>query len=531
MNEAQPAEEEPLDTVPWEDLVFSEPALPEDYTPTPTSFDDSPPPQFVRTINLIPLPEHDLAGPEDLDGIAAQILARVAEGVSDVFAHEDYAGYESEPTEDWARAVAEHQTGIPYTMPAYFYGAQKKVAEAISKQGRYPLVGQCQQSVTTALCLAGWDGGALGDIGSGRGAQPSCAKLGKGWTQVPMDLKKWPDELWEAVTPGACLFWSTESDGVGHVVVVIRKHPDDRKWQLWDTGTSFYDPQSHLAAAKQARMLWESHWWDHIPPVISTNWQFRGVGLIDGLGLTTQELKPRGRTRLLLTRRSDRKLLFRSEWIDMEAQGWPISWLLRGLRGAPFFEQIEATFCVNSPPGQSVSNPKGLPLLDCTVDARGNAKMSWDYSKKNGFHDRRDVASWSPEAPYKDGGTSGPTRAAAPSPSPPRDQAATGSTSSVGSTSGLLQSELFRDVEELQRIAGGHGVLKQGSRGAGAKALQQALVALQYTVPGGADGIFGKGTTEVLEKFQASAGLGADGIAGAGTLKALDERLVGNRTN
>lgn len=525
-NKSGLVEEQHDDPSPWQDLVFSDPVPPEDYARAPASFDDSPPPQFVRTVNLIPMPGHDLRGPDDLDGIAARIYARVGEGISDVFAHEDYAGYEGEATESWARTIAEHQTGIPYTMPAYFYGAQKKVAEAIAVQGRYPLVGQCQQSATTALCLAGWDGGAYGDIGSGKGSQPYCASLGKGWTDVPMDLKKWSDELWDDVKPGACLFWSTDSEGVGHVVVVIRKHPQDRKWQLWDTGTSFYDPQAHIAAAKQARMLWESHWWDYIPKTISTNWQFRGVGLIKGLGHIPQNLRPRGRTRLILTRRSDKKLLFRSEWIDMEAKGWPISWILRGLRGAPFSDQIEAMFCVNSPPGQSTSNPKGLPLLDCFTDAKGNAKMAWDYSKKTGFHDRKDAAMWSPEAPYKAGDSSAVSVAQTSEAVTSQQVVQTTTPPPVDPSQRILQSALFSDVEELQKIVAVHGALRQGARGAGVKALQQGLVELGYDVPGGADGSFGKGTADALKKFQAEAGLGADGVAGAGTLKTMDQKLV-----
>lgn len=383
---------------PWQDVAFSEPEPPEGYTRLPESFDATPPPQLVRTVNLLPMPEHDLRGPDDIDGIAERILRRVKEGVGDIFEHEDYAGYEGVPTEAWARAIAEHQTGIPYTMPAYFYGPQKRVAQAIAQEGRYPLVGQCQQSVTSALCFGGWSGGAYGDIGAGIDSQPYCASLGRGWTRVPLDLKKWSDELWSDVKVGSCLFWSTQSRGVGHVVMVIRKHPTDRKWQLWDTGTSFYDPSPHAAAAKGARMLWESHWWDFIPATLSTSWAFRGIGLIQGLGQVKSNLKPRGRARLLLRRRRDSKLVFRSAWIDMELAGTPVSWLLRGLRGAPFADLIEATFCVNSPPGLTQSFPNGAPLLDCSADARGNAKMTWSWQWKQGYHDRKDAASWKPEA-------------------------------------------------------------------------------------------------------------------------------------
>jgi hypothetical protein len=381
----------------WEALCFFE-------SSKPTHLEDTPPPQLVRTVNLLPVPEHDLRGPEDLDGIAELIVRRTRQGIGDLFAHADYAGYESEPTEAWARAIAEHQTGIPDMAPARFYGGQKAVAQRIAGQGDYPLVGQARHAVTTALCFGGWDGGSGGDIASGEDAQTYCASLGKGWTDVPLDLDKWPDELWSDVKVGACLFWSAESSGAGHVVMVMRKHPEERKWQLWDTSTSCYDPSFHAAVAQKSRMLWESHWWDAIPPTLARDWVFRGIGLIDGLGHLKPELKPRGRARLLLSRRSDKKLLFRSAWMDMQAEGLPLTWLLRGLRGAPFCDRIEATWCVNSPPGLVSSFPEGLPLLDCTVAPTGIAHMTWSWQQKQGYHERENAATWKPEAPYREAG-------------------------------------------------------------------------------------------------------------------------------
>jgi len=523
-DEAAVAEQEAL---LWEDLVFSEPLQPPLYEPPPTNFDDTPPPQLVRTVNLLPIPDHGLSGPDDVDGIAEAILRRAREGIDDIFAHEDYAGFESEPTEAWARAIAEHQTGIPYTMPAYFYGAQKKVAESIVTRGRYPLVGQCQQSVTTALCIGGWNGGTYGDIGAGKDAQPFCSRLGQGWKNVPLDLKKWSDELWDEVKVGSCLFWSDETNGSGHVVMVIRKHPTDRKWQLWDTGTSFHDPSKHTAAAKQARMLWESHWWDYIPPRMSTDWVFRGIGLIHGLGEVKRDLKPRGQARLLLTRRSDKKLLFRSEWIDMEAEGLPITWLLRALRGAPFSDQIEAKFCVNSPSGQVRNFPKGAPLLDCIADPRGNASMTWSWQWKQGYHDRKDAAAWQPDAPYREGRAGSPKATANAAAAPAQKASVRPEEDSPydDEEEPILRSAPLRGVAEFQRIAAGQGSLAQGARGAGAKALQQALISLHIQVPGGADGIFGKGTAEAVKKLQTQAGLDATGVVDAETVKALDARL------
>ncbi len=297
--------------------VSPEPDPREDRPTLPEGFSGGSAPQLIRTVNLLPVPEHDISGPDEIERIADFIDARAREGIDDVFAHEDYDGGE-EPTEAWARAVAEHQTGIPYTMPAYFYdGPQRKIAAAIVDDGRYPLVGQCQQSVTTALCMGGWDGGAYGDIGSGIDAQPACARLGRGWTSVPLALASWPEELWSEVTVGSCLFWSAPCPltrdgktcgggqhvsgcgrGSGHVVMVLRKHPTERKWQLWDTTTSFADPVAHPAAAKGARMLWESPWWDRIPRTMSSGWAFRGIAVIDGLGEVRGGLKPRGRCRL-----------------------------------------------------------------------------------------------------------------------------------------------------------------------------------------------------------------------------------------
>src|SRR6185503_925 len=86
----------------WQDLSFSEPEPPEDWVPGPRNFDDHAPPQLIRTVNLLPIPEHGLAA-DDIQGIADTILARAREGIGDIFSHEDYDGHEAE-TEAWARA-------------------------------------------------------------------------------------------------------------------------------------------------------------------------------------------------------------------------------------------------------------------------------------------------------------------------------------------------------------------------------------------------------------------------------------------
>jgi len=388
---------------PWEDLDPTPAAPPAEWLSRPHDFaDDEPPPQLVRTVNLLEVPEHGLSGPEDASAIADFLVSRAREGIDDIFSHPDY-DTASGDDEGWARAVAEHQTGIPYTMPAYFYGSQLQVARAIALSSRYPLVGQCQQSVTTALCLGGWDGGPYGDLGAGIDAQPAAARLGEGWTDVPMVLADWTDALWEQVTVGSCLFWSASGAagrGSGHVAMVIRKHPTDRKWQLWDTTTSFNDPVTHPAAARGARMLWESHWWPFIPPALSGGtWPFRGIARIAGLGAVKADGKPRGRCRLLLRSRGDQRLLLRSAWMSMEEEGLPISWLLRSLRGAPFFDQIEATWCVNSSTDHPTAGaPDNRPLLDLSCDAEGNARMSW--IPVQGLHNRPRPGDWTPAAPF-----------------------------------------------------------------------------------------------------------------------------------
>ena len=516
----------------WDDVDPTPAAAPGEWLGHPrlAAAADSPPPQLVRTVNLLDVPEHSLSGPEDVEGIADFLLARAREGLSDLFAHQDYDTCSGEG-EEWARAIAEHQTGIPYTMPAYFFdGPQSKIARAIVDDGRYPLAGQCQQSVTTALCMGGWDGGAQGDVGAGIDAQPAAAKLGVGWTKVPLVLADWPDDLWDQVTVGACLFWSAPCPmtrngetchgsfhvpgcgrGSGHVAMVIRKHPSERKWQLWDTTTSFNDPVTHPAAAKGARMLWESHWWSWITKTLTGGlWQFRGVARMEGLDTLRAALKPRGRCRLLLRRRRDGKLVYRSAWMSMEQEGLPISWLLRSMRGAPFFDEIEAMWCVNSACDKpTATTPDNRPLLDVFCDARGNARMSW--TPLQGLHNRPHVADWSPMAPF--GASSAVESPPASSPTPDPDSA--------------LVSELFSSEPAIQKvIAKKAAALVRGARGPAVTALQTALLQLGYDIPGGADGDLGAGTVACVKAFQAQQALPITGIADATMLEALDAALA-----
>ena len=69
----------------------------------------------------------------------------------------------------------------------------------------------------------------------------------------------------------------------------------------------------------------------------------------------------------------------------------------------------------------------------------------------------------------------------------------------------------------------GDRMMKVGSRGELVTELQEALVALGYSVD--TDGIFGPGTAAAVKKFQKEHGLAADGIAGERTLAAVKKAL------
>ncbi|HRI66230.1 MAG TPA: peptidoglycan-binding domain-containing protein [Polyangium sp.] len=542
----------------WDEGVFDgEPVPPEDWDPGLIDFaDETLPPQIVRTVNSLPLPTHHLAS-DDVFGIADFIIARAREGIADIFAHADYDAKHffaaNSLEEGFARTLAEHQTGIPYTQPAYFYpGGQKTIARAIGQEGIYPLAGQCQQSVTSALCLVGWDGGSFGDIGSDINAQVRTAKLGRGWTTKDLAsrckpgksglvLADWPDDLWNEVGVGTCLFWSAAcpmtkdgktcgssghvvgcGQGSGHVAVVIRKHPTERKWQLWDTTTSFYDPAMHYAAKKGARMLWESHWWGYIAASLSNgSWLFRGLATMNGLPASSvANLKPRGKTRLLLRKRSDKSLLYRGPWLDMQAEGLPISWLLRSLRGTPHFDSIEPMWCINSP---GLGGKAEQPLLDCSGDAKGNANMSWNPAQ--GAHNRPiSPTTWKTADVYP---ASRPTNTSQSTEESSSTNASNASPSTAPAPKGILENAPIAGITELEDIAAGRAsAMRKGASGEGVKALQRALIQLKYLSNSPPDGDFGPRTEMAVKAFQSYKKLTADGIVGKGTLAAMDAALA-----
>ncbi|WP_026691558.1 peptidoglycan-binding protein [Alteribacter aurantiacus] len=70
-----------------------------------------------------------------------------------------------------------------------------------------------------------------------------------------------------------------------------------------------------------------------------------------------------------------------------------------------------------------------------------------------------------------------------------------------------------------------NGTLRQGSRGASVRNLQDALNSVGHSA-GSADGVFGPQTANAVRSFQRSAGIAADGIAGPQTYRALNGNTV-----
>lgn len=64
-------------------------------------------------------------------------------------------------------------------------------------------------------------------------------------------------------------------------------------------------------------------------------------------------------------------------------------------------------------------------------------------------------------------------------------------------------------------------ILRRGARGEAVRAVQQQLIAVGFTLRGGADGVFGSATVTTLRSFQRSKGLVATGAVDAGTAAIL----------
>jgi hypothetical protein len=270
--------------------------------------------------------------------------------------------------EEWARAVAEHQTGAPYTMPVYFYsGKHKAIMDRMVAEGLYPLQGQCQQSVTTAIMMDGYGGGPYGDVGSGTGT-PGLFKQDGQWFSpqaASFNLTAWPDPLWEQMPVGTCFVWAKNA-GEGHIATVIRKHPSEKKVQLWDTGNSFRQPQP--GGCKKT--LFEVDWISNVGP--GTIGPYLGCGWMNNERKLIGNLKPRGFMRLVIFKRGGKDPVYLSAWLDMAEKGTPMSWLLRSLHGAPFADQLDIRWLLKGDLNH---------FLSIRVKADGKAELDWSEYK------------------------------------------------------------------------------------------------------------------------------------------------------
>ncbi|MFY0575668.1 L,D-transpeptidase family protein [Cystobacter fuscus] len=91
-----------------------------------------------------------------------------------------------------------------------------------------------------------------------------------------------------------------------------------------------------------------------------------------------------------------------------------------------------------------------------------------------------------------------------------------------------LRNERFAAPPELAGVLAGQAPLGKGAKGAGVRAVQQALLDMGFSVPGGgADGIFGAQSAKAVRNFQVHArsafpAVQPTGTVDAATLRALD---------
>lgn len=81
----------------------------------------------------------------------------------------------------------------------------------------------------------------------------------------------------------------------------------------------------------------------------------------------------------------------------------------------------------------------------------------------------------------------------------------------------------FNGDKTLDSVSSGKTTLSKGAKGDGVKKVQQALVDMGYTIPGGASGTYDKDTKDAVKRFQREVGLGQDGVLGSETLGALKQ--------
>ncbi|MDC0712657.1 L,D-transpeptidase family protein [Stigmatella sp. ncwal1] len=98
---------------------------------------------------------------------------------------------------------------------------------------------------------------------------------------------------------------------------------------------------------------------------------------------------------------------------------------------------------------------------------------------------------------------------------------------SLSTAADPLRNKRFSGQPSLVDVLSGKGTLGSGARGTGVRALQEALLAMGFSLPGGADGAFGKQSAKAVRNFQVHAqsafpGVKVTGGVDAATLQALD---------
>jgi hypothetical protein len=349
------------------------------------AFGASPPPRLLAALNDPDMLPPGTGEPDDPQGIADLLLARARDGsrLARVFAHTTFAAFDGCEGETWARAVTEHLSGIPIGDPARFYAeGRPAIARALFVEGRVPLAALSGDAVTAALCAGGWDGGPYGDVGRGMIGLDRCEELGEAIAcsaepSLSRPFAEWDGALWDRVGPGTCLFWAGAGGDSGRAAVVIRKRGDGSMREL-----QVFGAVSPAQTSDDPPVLSEGELWSQIPASLATELEtfgFAGLGLLPFPGAARADLRPRGRCRLLLRQRSDRKLLYRSAWISMEAEGLSIARLLCSLRSSPRARDVEATWRVHSlclTPTDEI--PDSAFLVACTAGARGRVAVLVD---------------------------------------------------------------------------------------------------------------------------------------------------------
>jgi hypothetical protein len=157
-------------------------------------------------------------------------------------------------------------------------------------------------------------------------------------------------------------------------------------------------------------------------------------------------------------------------------------------------------------------------------------QLYWQHMKADGLDCLSDPFIQAAAPPSDDPFASTPVAAAHPAAAPSAPvahpaAAPAAPAAPVAPAESVLRNAPIAGQPDLEAAAAGKSAIRSGARGAGVKALQEALIALGIDVPGGADGAFGPGLEGAVKAFQAKHGLGADGVVGRGTLAALDASL------